>query len=124
MTWDQDGNSTWSEPAMWSIGLLEPSDWQAKWIGYDEIAAVEENSEVPTRILDIQIKSARYGVNNDQNRLVDISEKITAMVGAGDYQLEISNKLVDADPAPGVRKELVLEYTINGKSRRPSRRTY
>ena len=34
--WDKDGEvSPWSEPAMWTVGLLELGDWQAKWIGYD-----------------------------------------------------------------------------------------
>src|SRR4051812_19042634 len=34
--YDGDGNaSDWSEPARWSMGLLAPSDWSAKWIGYD-----------------------------------------------------------------------------------------
>ena len=34
--WDQDGRvSPWSEPATWTMGLLESEDWQAKWIGYD-----------------------------------------------------------------------------------------
>ena len=27
--------SGWSEPATWSVGLLESSDWTAKWIGTD-----------------------------------------------------------------------------------------
>jgi len=31
--WDQNGvPSTWSEPAWWSMGLLDPRDWKAKWI--------------------------------------------------------------------------------------------
>jgi alpha-L-rhamnosidase len=35
-SWDKDGNETaWSKPALWTMGLLQPSDWQAKWIGYD-----------------------------------------------------------------------------------------
>ncbi|MHC4229201.1 MAG: family 78 glycoside hydrolase catalytic domain, partial [Planctomycetota bacterium] len=34
--WDSNGAvSAWSEPAMWTVGLLEEEDWQAKWIGYD-----------------------------------------------------------------------------------------
>ncbi len=34
--WDKDGKvSGWSEPAMWTVGLLESGDWRAKWIGYD-----------------------------------------------------------------------------------------
>jgi len=32
--WDQnDQPSAWSQAASWSMGLLEPGDWQAKWIG-------------------------------------------------------------------------------------------
>ena len=35
--WDKDGKaSAWSETAFWTVGLLEPKDWKAKWIGYDE----------------------------------------------------------------------------------------
>ena len=33
---DTDGKpSEWSQSAMWSMGLLKPDDWQARWIGYD-----------------------------------------------------------------------------------------
>ena len=32
--WDKEGKiSGWSSPAFWSMGLLHPEDWQAKWIG-------------------------------------------------------------------------------------------
>ncbi len=32
--WDREGNpSGWSEPAFWSMGLLEPEEWIAGWIG-------------------------------------------------------------------------------------------
>ncbi|MDZ7608311.1 MAG: family 78 glycoside hydrolase catalytic domain [Cyclobacteriaceae bacterium] len=32
--WDKDGNPTaWSEPGFWRMGLLDKSDWKAKWIG-------------------------------------------------------------------------------------------
>jgi alpha-L-rhamnosidase len=38
--WDQDGKpSAWSEPALWSMGLLQAADWTAQWIGLDEVAA-------------------------------------------------------------------------------------
>lgn len=31
--WDQSGRvSSWSKPAMWSMGLLHPSDWAGHWI--------------------------------------------------------------------------------------------
>jgi alpha-L-rhamnosidase len=32
--WDKNGKvSEWSEPAFWSMGLLDPQEWKAKWIG-------------------------------------------------------------------------------------------
>jgi len=35
--WDKNGGeSAWSTPASWSMGLLEPSDWQGQWIGWDQ----------------------------------------------------------------------------------------
>ncbi|MGQ9592105.1 MAG: family 78 glycoside hydrolase catalytic domain, partial [Planctomycetota bacterium] len=34
--WDERGApSAWSEPARFTMGLLEPSDWDARWIGSD-----------------------------------------------------------------------------------------
>ena len=34
--WDKDGEpSGWSKAASWTMGLLEPKDWTAKWISYD-----------------------------------------------------------------------------------------
>ena len=33
--WDKDGNpSDWSAPTEWTMGLLNPADWSAKWIGH------------------------------------------------------------------------------------------
>ena len=35
--WDQDGKpGPWSQPTTWSIGLLQPSDWRAQWIGVNQ----------------------------------------------------------------------------------------
>jgi alpha-L-rhamnosidase len=35
--WDKAGNpSNWSQPATWSLGLLDPAEWKAQWIGYDK----------------------------------------------------------------------------------------
>ena len=32
--WDKDDHpSDWSAPALWSVGILNASDWKAKWIG-------------------------------------------------------------------------------------------
>ena len=35
-TWDQGGTpSAWSAPARWTMGLLDATDWSARWIGWD-----------------------------------------------------------------------------------------
>ena len=35
--WKQDGQSSgWSEPARWTMGILNAADWQAHWIGAPE----------------------------------------------------------------------------------------
>lgn len=32
--WDQDGKLSESTPTFWEMGLLQPADWQAQWIGF------------------------------------------------------------------------------------------
>jgi alpha-L-rhamnosidase len=40
--WDKDGKaSAWSKPAEWSMGLLHPADWHAKWIGLDGVTTTD-----------------------------------------------------------------------------------
>src|SRR5438105_3968422 len=33
--WTKNSESLWSNPASWSMGLLNISDWKAKWMGLD-----------------------------------------------------------------------------------------
>ena len=33
--WTTSANSNWSVPAHWSMGLLAPADWRARWIGWE-----------------------------------------------------------------------------------------
>lgn len=41
--WDKDGKgSEWSSVAFWSMGLLNPADWKAKWIGLDKAMGAEK----------------------------------------------------------------------------------
>lgn len=40
--WDTRGEpSGWSEPAFWTMGLLESDDWKAQWIGFDDTGLPE-----------------------------------------------------------------------------------
>jgi alpha-L-rhamnosidase len=47
--WDEAGNATKSAPALWTMGLLEPADWSAKWIAADpEIIRRDKEAIAPT----------------------------------------------------------------------------
>jgi len=46
--WSDAGKaSPWSEVATWSMGLLQPSDWQAKWIGQPRPDGAAEGAPLP-----------------------------------------------------------------------------
>jgi alpha-L-rhamnosidase len=47
--WDHAGHATWSQPAEWSMGLLQPTDWQAQWIGYDAARSTSLTNSPLTR---------------------------------------------------------------------------
>jgi alpha-L-rhamnosidase len=53
--WDQKGTaSAWSEPAVWTMGLLQPGDWDAKWIGLnsgDQTLPGDPHTRLPARML-------------------------------------------------------------------------
>ena len=51
--WDRYGHaSSWSKPARWSMGLLQPSDWTAKWIGLEpKQAPADPSRRLPARWL-------------------------------------------------------------------------
>ena len=50
--WDQHGTPTpWSKPASWTMGLLQPDDWQAQWIGLDAKDATADPKDPEKRRL-------------------------------------------------------------------------
>jgi alpha-L-rhamnosidase len=44
-TWDGAGKTSRSEPAFWTMGLLQPEDWQAQWIAYRDTTPVHQNRQ-------------------------------------------------------------------------------
>ncbi len=55
MVWDEHGRaSAWSEPAEWTMGLLAPSDWRARWISF------EDSSPVATDVTRLHLPPAQH----------------------------------------------------------------
>jgi len=67
--WDAGGRaSPWSEPAWWETGLLDPTDWTARWIGpaWDEDTSVPQPSPLLRREFAVRgrVRSARAYVTS------------------------------------------------------------
>src|SRR5262249_39091133 len=48
--WSDLGESGWSEPAWWEMGLLEPGDWVARWIEPDVVGEVDAIGRGPAPV--------------------------------------------------------------------------
>ena len=105
--WEQSGHPTaWSETASWSMGLLSPSDWNAKWIGAEE--TVEPVSKVagPLRIVHATYQSV------DGKQVRDVTSLLQADVKSNSLAITVNNAAMGGDPALGVKKQLVIEYAL------------
>ena len=70
----------------------------------------------PTKKLDIEIISAIYGVEGNAQKSMDLSKTIKQYMDAREYEFNITNTFAGKDPAPGIKKVLLLKYKFNGKT--------
>ncbi len=80
------GEEQWSDTARFSVGLLDASDWQAKWIGLDKIFSWDSETEY-SRL------SARYFRKEFDNKKAVRSAKVY-ISGLGLYELYINGQKV------------------------------
>ena len=94
--WDQDGNSHSSDPAFWTTGLINNSDWKAKWIGLDK-AVGDDNPDAPHRVLSARMLRLEFEVEKE-------IESATAFIsGLGLFELYINGqKIGDQVLTPGL----------------------
>jgi len=69
--WDKDGKpSSWSDPALWSMGLLTPKDWKAEWIDLEDT--------IPEGAFDYEITEGKLvikkAIYSGQNKKIDITD--------------------------------------------------
>ena len=118
MVWDEVGKaSDWSEPASWSMGLLNPDDWQAGWIGLDEAPKnkPEYRAALDGKNPKLVIKKAIYGVLDDPAKQMDLKAIVQKHVDGGALLLTPSNDFAGKDPAYETKKKLQLEYTVDDR---------
>ncbi len=95
-SWDRDGVSCcWSKPAYWSMGLLNDSDWSAKYISYRDETPVFKDASAHF------LPSARQ-YRKDFTTEKKIKRATIYATALGIYELELNGKRVgDALFAPG-----------------------
>ncbi len=103
------GDTEWSEPAMWAMGLMGEVNWGGRWIGWD--APFEwDREDMHSR------KSARYLRHEFKSSDKKIKRAIAHISGLGLYDLFINGEKVgDAvlSPAPTDYRKTVLYNTYD-----------
>jgi alpha-L-rhamnosidase len=103
--WDRDGHpSHWSEPASWSMGLLQPADWSGKWITIAPPAAT-------TAPLIIQ-----HAVYEAEGRSADVTSALMKHIEHGQLKMLVNNRNLGLDPAYNRNKHLRVDYEYDGKT--------
>ncbi len=95
--WDGDGRaSSWSGPASWSMGLLEPSDWEGgQWIGLADPAA-ERSTDESRRL------AARY-LRREFALGKPVARAVVSMSGLGVSELYVNGSKSGAEVlSPGL----------------------
>lgn len=97
------GESDWSETAMWNVGLLNESDWSGQWIGLDR-AMPWDREEIHSRL------SSRY-LRTEFETDDNIKRATLYICGLGMYEAYINGKKVGDQvlaPAPTDYRKTVL----------------
>ncbi len=80
------GESSWSEPAQWSMGLLSQNEWKAQWIGLDKLMPWDSDTQFSRM-------SARY-LRKEFTPKKKIAHATVHISGLGLYELYINGQKV------------------------------
>jgi alpha-L-rhamnosidase len=84
--WTTAGASQWSQPAKWSEGLLNPADWKARWIGYDNGFPWDSVSKFSR--LSARYYRKQFNIGNG------IKRATVYIVGLGHYELYVNGQTI------------------------------
>ncbi|WP_114782522.1 glycoside hydrolase family 78 protein [Botryobacter ruber] len=107
-TWTNHGESSWSEPAYWSMGLLYYGDWAGRWIGMDKLSEGDEEDRF-SRL------SARY-FRKEFEAPKEIKKAKVYIIGLGLYELYLNGQRIGDQvlaPAPTDYSENVKYNTYD-----------
>lgn len=102
--------SAWSQPASWEMGLLQPEDWQAKWI---EAPMIRQTEGVVLGA--VAISQALYESADGVGDKKDVTGLVAKRLENNTLSLSVSNDVLGGDPAPSHVKQLHVIYTVDGQ---------
>jgi len=106
--WDRAGHAgAWSPVAQWQMGLLQPSDWSARWI--------TPEAPAETGAASLVIRRATYEAV-DGSPAADVTAVLKNHVEQGRLKIEVNNTTMGVDPAYDTVKRLRVEYEQDGQS--------
>lgn len=100
-TWDNRGIvSDWSEPAFWCMGLLDPGEWKAEWIGAPwqgeeptPDPVMDENRQMTLKEVPPPAPLLRKQININK----EIKEARAFVTGLGYFEFHVNGKKVSDD---------------------------
>jgi alpha-L-rhamnosidase len=107
---DSAGDTVWSKPAFWEMGLLKPGDWQAKWIDSENL------SRAATLDGPLSIVSASYEAMDGAGAR-DVTGLVRGLVKDNKLSVTVGNIPMGADPAQNHVKQLRIVYTTGGDAK-------
>lgn len=103
------GETNWSQPASWSMGLLDSSQWKGHWIGFDKSMPWDRSEDLKSRL------SARY-VRTEFSMEKPVKQATVYISGLGMYELYINGQRVGTQvlaPAATDYRKTVLYNTFD-----------
>ncbi len=98
--WDEEGRpSPWSAPSRWEMGLLEPSDWEARWITPGPLPAEKGKPEKGKKEKRTPAQGPRRSQRARKEFVLE-KEPVRARVyvtGLGLYELHLNGRKVGDD---------------------------
>ncbi|MEI8374560.1 MAG: glycoside hydrolase family 78 protein [Planctomycetota bacterium] len=114
--WNREGVvSDWSEPACWSMGILDPKLWQGKWLGYTKTSPSVSAAAVGGKPWAQKAPSPLFRKNFDVKKPV---VRATAVIcGLGYYELrlnggKVGDRVLDPKFTRYDRRALYATYDV------------
>ena len=105
-----DGAAAESAVSYWSMGILNPDEWQAKWIGLEDDSGDDRyEHEVSEGSLVIQ-----KAILKGQNKSIDVTAIFNENVDQGTLGITVTPEALGVED-PGGNKQVTVEYEYNGK---------